>query len=229
MKNIAILLSSITGMLLVTVLSSCTSIFFDQPQPVNSKNLKQIPEELQGKWSSPKDYDDSIIIDKNTFSRIDNEYYIIPDYKTDTSVVFTLEDNKIYLDGKDTIGYRYILMNDTIKYYEREIFDITLSDSALLRKGQNCYVLNLRKSNFWEIFLIQKKTNGEITIDYPLMEDLKESRKLCNFTIVDSTNKDSIYVHAEFKSKSIERLIREDGQGTLYTLRPDSTCTTLGK
>ncbi len=36
--------------LLLAFLTSCTNVYFDQPQPKNGENLKFVPKELRGKW-----------------------------------------------------------------------------------------------------------------------------------------------------------------------------------
>ena len=62
MKNSVILLA-----LIFAFLSSCTNVYFDQPQPKNGENLNFVPSELQGQWI---DKLDTISITKNGFEEV---------------------------------------------------------------------------------------------------------------------------------------------------------------
>lgn len=57
--------------MLNTILFSCTYPYFNQPQPVDAKNLKKVPRELWGAWINEKD---SIIIDKYSFTHVVNSF-----------------------------------------------------------------------------------------------------------------------------------------------------------
>jgi hypothetical protein len=99
-----------------------------------------------------------------------------------------------------------------------------LSDSVLLRKADGCYVVNLKCKKWWEIVFIQKSEVGDILIVYPVPEDLLKLKTEYNLTVMDSTKKDSIYFHADFKSKNIRNIINKEA--TIYTLFADSTFET---
>ena len=214
-------------LVLLTTLMSCTSVFFDYPQPVNSKNIESVPVEIQGYWTDASNYKESIKIDQTSFRKTSTEQNQIYKPEADTSRHFRITDTEIYLlsENKDK-GYPYRLSNDTIYYdqYHEETF--VLSDSVLLRRAKNCYVLNTRKNNWWEIFFIRKNKNGEISISYPLSADLIELKSKFNLMVLDSTREDTVRFHADFKSGNIEKILNKDGEGLLWTLNPDSTFRT---
>jgi hypothetical protein len=104
-----------------------------------------------------------------------------------------------------------------------------LSDSVLLRRAKNCYVLNTRKNNWWEIFFIRRNKNGEISISYPVSADLIELKSKFNLRVLDSTREDTVRFHADFKSGNIEKILNKDGEGLIWTLNPDSTFHTYNE
>jgi len=181
MKNIIVTPVIFAVLLWMSAISSCTYIFFDQPQPVDSKNLRKIPRELQGSWKSTDEAGERIVINATSFKFFEN-------------------DNPM---------------------------EITLSDSIVLRKAKNCYVFNMKKRDWWEIVLVQKNRSGEITINYPLVTDLEILGQDYAYRVLDSAVKDSLYVHAEFESKSIAKLINAEGGGIIWLLKPDSTFESL--
>lgn len=211
-------------------LFSCTTVFFDQPQPTDTENLNYVPKEIQGTWRYFKtNYEASIIIDKTSYHRVDIKRYNIALADIDSMNIFKISGGKIYfLKGDSNIGFPFKIMNDTINFSERTEESITLSDSVLLRQANNCLILNRRKDNWWEIFFIQKTKKGEIYISYPIVDDLLKMKTKYNIAILDSTKKDTIFLHVNLKSKNIEKLIGKDGNGIIYNLYPDSTFSDPG-
>jgi hypothetical protein len=232
MKDLSILQRS-TGrtllLMLLPVTMSCNSVFFDNPQPSNSKNLKHVPKEIQGTWRNiSKDYEESIIIDRTSFHKTTIKNNHLAKARIEASEKYKIAEGKIFLASDNfKTGYPYKLLNDTVYFTERnEEQAFVLSDSVLLRSAKNCYVVNLKNRNWWELVFIQKIKNGEIKISYPLGEDLLELRSKYNIAVLDSTKKDSIFFHADFKSRNIEGIINKYDEGTLYFLKPDSTFET---
>ena len=209
---------------LATVIS-CTGVFFDQPQPTDSQNLRYVPKEIQGTWKHTRvNYEESIIIDKTSYHRISIEKYSIAIADLDTLETFKIADGKIYfLKGNINIGFPFKILNDTIHFSERYEDALILSDSVLLRPAKNCLIGNLRKKNWWEIIFIQKTKKGEIRICYPNVDNLLKMRSKYNITVLDSTKKDSMFFHVNLKSKNIEKLLRKDGSIIINNLNPDST------
>jgi hypothetical protein len=207
---------------------SCSTLFFDHPQPTDSKNMNQVPKTIRGRWKNIRNNHEEILtIDKSSYHKVATERYSIPKSQIDGSKKYRLSEGKIYgTDQEPATGYQYELLNDTIFFSDRNVEEIVLSDSVLLRSAKNCYILNLKHSNWWEIILIKKAKNGEIRISYPICEDLMTKRTQYNIVVLDSTRKDSTYFHADFKSRNIDKVFPADDSGILYILKPDSTFDT---
>lgn len=209
--------------LILTV--SCSTVFFDTPQPVDSHNLSHVPKKLQGKWRVKGANEESLItIDNSSYHIVSVEKVRIAKSEADTSKAYRIKENKIYLRENNFLnGYPFELLHDTIFFNIRIDDLIVLSDSVLLRKAWNCYVLNLKRKDWWEIVFIQKMKNKEIRISYPFNYDIVEMRSRWNVAVLDSTRNDSTFFHAEFSKRAIEKVIPRGGGGIIYILKPDST------
>ena len=263
-------LTKTTIFCLIVIFTSCTTIFFDTPQPIDSSNLYYFPNSLQGEWFTKSK--DSIIINDSSFHQIDNiehkfamqhfdslKYYIVdnkihiinridikPKDTSTISALFNVEIDTIKIEGEedciskqvfyfDTIsdGIAFTLTNDTLLFYEREEFVINISDSTFFRSARNCFVLNRKINGWWEVFVIKKMKNKEIHICMPHFREKWLLKSNYNLEIIDSTNRDSVLVHAEFKSKKMGKKINykysinssflDKNNVKLIILKPDST------
>jgi hypothetical protein len=116
--------------------------------------------------------------------------------------------------------------------------DVTsLSDNAILRKCRDSYVISLKRGQWWEILNILKRESGEIDILYPEYDRMKILKDELEYDLVNSvvdssnhvTSSDTVYIHAEWKAKDIEKLFPPDSvEFKVYTLLPDSTFVFLG-
>ena len=207
---------------------ACSTVFFDTPEPQNSRNLDNVPEKLQGTWKNRKGTcEEKIIINNKSYRRTSVEKYAVSRVRIDTSKGFRISGNKIYLAGGDfSKGYPFIEKNDSLFFNVWSDESFSLSDSVLLRPARDCYVLNIRRKDWWEIVFIQKNRNREIVISYPFNYDVVEMKSLCNVSVLDSTRRDSTYFHAEFTTRNIGKVIPKAGGGVIYVLKPDSTFET---
>jgi hypothetical protein len=212
----------------LVISSSCSTVFFDNPQPADARNMNHVPKAIQGRWKkSGKNYEETFVIDRNSYHKIAVEKRGIPKSGIEGSKSYRIASGKIYLADQDfQTGYPFEILHDTIFFTQRSEEEVVLSDSALLRPAKNCYILNLKRDKWWEIVFIQKMKNGEIRISYPITRELLDLKTKYNIVLLDSTRKDSAYFHADFKSRNIEGVIPEDNEGILYVLKPDSTFAT---
>ena len=220
--------------LLLTIVCSCSNAYFDQPQPVNARNLKKIPKELRGIWTGKNGSQicDSIIIDKTSYRHIEHYDDIIPKTQMDTSREYLIIKDKIHYKDKDQDdtyknGFDYIFKNDTFFMKGRYIINyFCLSDSVILRKAKETYVCNIKKGNWWELYLIQKMKNGEIKISYPEGKELKENQKKYGINLIDSVPFRSDFklcFHATLNADFFVKNKNDNVFSLYYTLSPNST------
>lgn len=213
--------------ILFFILASCTVVYFDQPQPVDARNLKKVPKAIQGKWIKTTETDTSTIeFGKTTyrFSEVNHESVALS--HVESWKKYKMKDGLIYNMFEDsTRGFPYRQSGDTV--YFREHFEnvITLSDSALLRKGKGSYLLNVRTALGWEVFLIRRSDDGSLLADYLLAEDLFNLEHRYPVSVLDSTREDTILFRARLRSGDIPALINIEGKGTLWKLGKDGRFT----
>jgi hypothetical protein len=215
-----------TFLLILGLTCSCSTVFFDKPQPTDSRNLKTVPSKIRGTWRIVNDdYRELFKIDKTSYVRVSTYRRKIPKIRVETSDMYKIKNGKIYpADDDSKAGYDYVEKNDTIYFDQMKVEEsVVLSDSALLRSAKDCYVLNLKRENWWEIVFIQKMKNGEIQISCIASDSLMLVKDRFNISVLDSTKKDATLYHAEFKSRDIAKIIPANGSGVIYRLKPDST------
>ncbi len=207
---------------------SCSSVFFDAPQPVDAKNLDVVPLKFRGSWKNQgKACEEIMSINSHSYHKTLIEKNKLLKAKIDTSSRYRINGGKIYLDRENfAIGHPFIERDDSVFFDIISEESLVLSDSVLLRKARGCYILNIRKNNWWEIVFLRKSSSGEIQISYPVNYDVARMKSQTNVTVIDSTREDSTYFHAEFKSKSIGKVIPKESEGMIYLLKPDSTFET---
>jgi hypothetical protein len=125
------------------------------------------------------------------------------------------------------LDFKYTLKNDTFFYKARYIGNLfTLSDSVMLKKTKETYVCNVKRGNWWELYVIQKETNGEIKIYYPDGEILKENQLKYGISLIDTVkvkNEDKLYFKAVLNQDFFDTKMKDDVFSHYITLFPNST------
>jgi hypothetical protein len=223
------LLNGCAFILMVVIVCSCSNALFDQPQPVNAKNLKKIPKELHGRWIN--DFD-TIIIDKSSYTHISVYEDHITKAEVDKSKDFKMVNDKLCPTNEDANvkDFKYTLKNDTFFYAVRYIANLfCLSDSVLLRKTKETYVCNVKKGNWWELYVIQKGKNGEIKIYCPDGNIIKENQLKYGISLIDTVKvktEDEFYFKASLNPDFFEKNINDKVFSLYFTLFPNSTFDT---
>ena len=174
LRNVLVL----TYIALVLCKVSCVSVYFNQPQPIDSKNMKKFPKKLRGTWVQDGD---TILVGKTIFRKVEWDSKLLSRTEIDTNDAFVIKGGKIYnLDEDSTRGFDFIIQNDSILVNVSEIIEFELGDTALLRfASKDYYVLNEKKDSiWWNVFLIEKKNDGMILVSYPKKGELSILEKI---------------------------------------------------
>lgn len=194
MKNTIILLA-----LLVAFLTSCTNVYFNQPQPKNGKHLKFVPEELQGKWV---DKLDTIFITKNGFEEVN--------VKTDSlEKIISVKKEKFFLSDS-------LVLNKAGKFYIINLLEKGNWQIIILDKQSNgdiiwyypCKPPFFGEGRDLKVKKVIGKIKGVETIDKSL------------------TNKDegtsiTVYYDGQFRINDIKKVILEENQ--LWIFKADGS------
>jgi len=168
LRNIPVLIYTI----LVLCTFSCVSVYFDQPQPVDAKNMKKFPKKLRGTWVQD---DDTTLVGKTIFRKVEWNSKLLSRTEIDTNDALVIRGDKIYnLDEDSTKGFNFVIQNDSILINVSQVIEYKLGNAALLRSvSKDYYILNVRKDSiWWNVFLIEKKSDGTILAMYPKKGEL---------------------------------------------------------
>ncbi len=177
---------SVYGMLFIVfavTVVSCDECMFNQPQPVDGKNIYKFPKVFHGTWAHDSD---TIIVDAMRFSNIQHRLEQISVARVDTSPMFKLSNGRLFIikqdmDEKVWGGYKYTEADSTITYRKREVFDISLGYTAFIRKVGPYWLLNNKRDNgWWDVVLLESTKDGRLLArtldkdDLPKMKGVKE-------------------------------------------------------
>lgn len=196
------LITLIVGILLFFNLSSCFTVYFDQPQPKKGIKCTTVPDELHGKW----------IHESDTF----------------------------YIDESGGFMYNFDSISGN---YNKEGF--ILSDSILLFKAGDFYVMNHTKDKiWWQVQIIDRKENGDLYFYYPstapyfgkrlglrvknieqefepvwLNDSIGRDRYVFfrkNLSMKNVMTRNTVYYKGQFRIKDIEKIIIPDNLSIIY-------------
>ena len=209
---------------------SCTSVSFDQPQPIDAKNCKKIPKKFRGTWVSN---DDTTIIGKTFFRKIDWNFETLSKAELDTNKSLVIRGKFIYdLEDDSLKGYEYTVMDDSLIVKIPDRFEFTLGNSAQLRSVSKKYLtLNLKQDSiWWNVYLVEKKNDGRIVIRSSKQQDLSILESILNTNEIEITSPDKDELETsefqkfwsvELSSKQIIEFINEGGfSDTALVLEP---------
>uniref|UniRef100_UPI00404A5C9F hypothetical protein n=1 Tax=Fulvivirga sp. TaxID=1931237 RepID=UPI00404A5C9F len=148
--------------------SSCTTIYFEHPQPKGDPALSSFPESLQGAYFIKDGKQiDTLFVEGDKFIYPETFKKSLAAASLDTIPSMRIVDGLLY-DEEVPVDYGipYTESNDSIHY------DITiklakhLSDSLILKSFGKVFVLNEKeeKSEYWNSYIIEKLANGNIRV-----------------------------------------------------------------
>ncbi|MTI38879.1 hypothetical protein [Fulvivirga lutimaris] len=152
----------------ITVFSSCTTIYFEHPQPKGDPALKGFPKSFQGAYFV-KDgaLTDTLFVEKDKFVYPENFKKSLPLASLDTIPTMRIAGNLLY---DDTVpidyGIPFTESNDSIHYDITIKMDKKLSEVLVLKKFGKLLVLNEKedKKDYWNTYLIEKLKNGNLQV-----------------------------------------------------------------
>lgn len=155
-----------------SILASCVTIYFDQPQPVDAKDLRKTPRAVRGTWIMGTD---TATIAKRTFYWVEWYTDTVTSAEIESEAELEIRDGFIYdRSEKNPTGYRCEPLGEDWLVYMPERINYGLADSALLRKvTDNFYTFNLTKDGkWWEVFLVERTGDNALSIWYPGRTDV---------------------------------------------------------
>ena len=197
-------------LLITSVFTSCTTVYFDRPQPKDGMVMTEFPEEIQGTWNLMEQLG-SLKIELSASSMTMTEYE--KDSITNENVVkksteVLLGDSIVLKDCKS-----FYAMN--LKENDKQFQVVTL-----VTNDQNDLLVYSPKSlPFW-------KNSCRLKLDSVVVSEGGfmgggEERTQKNFEIAEGVNINTVFYSGWLKSKHLKKIHREDN--LLLILRQDGT------
>ena len=181
-----------------SLLSSCVSVYFDQPQPKGGELLTNFPKEFQGKWLGD---DDTIYINSNCVK--------VYEYITDS--VTMLKETKL----------TQFCLSDSIQLYKAG--DYYVANLKNKEQGWEIYVFEFQKngdlySYYPSTSPFMGKGHGlkvEKVISTPIDASISEGsagNEIVSKSIQPKDNEtiNTVYYKGQFRIKDIHKIIKEE-------------------
>lgn len=199
---------------MVFLIIACNYCNFENPLPINKKNIYYFPGEFRGKWLNNSK--DTVIISKHYLSYIEIHHKKLAKSLIDTSKKYIIKDKKIYFIEKGqnnstelSKGYQYIIDKDSIIVNIPIKNEIILSKNSFLRKAGDYYLVNIKNENdWWFIILFERKKDKTIIIRSINPKNENDFFKNCE--LIHKIN-DDVYLNCNWNENEILKFINNGG------------------
>ncbi len=162
--------------------SSCTNVYFSEPQPTNTASVRSFPKEIHGAYILEGD---TIYIHKEGYQFPEEYAKAIPTNQLDTMRGIRIANQLIYDDSVPTEeGIPFKITNDTLYYKKTLYLEQPFSEAFIVKKEGDFMVVNQKEEGeeHWNVFLLKKRRNGNISL-YAVGDFEEKIEKF--FTITD--------------------------------------------
>ena len=141
--------------LISLIFTSCTTIFFESPQPEGVKALETFPENLRGTFLSETD---TFIVEEKSYSfpLIYEDQLSMDSVQKNPNM--QIKDGLFYQNDLPVkTGIKFTERNDSIHYKKHIRAYKTISDSMILKKFKKYFVLSEynKEYKYWSVMLIR--------------------------------------------------------------------------
>jgi hypothetical protein len=194
--------------------TSCKIVYFEQPQPVNVRNLNSFPKSMRGVWLS--NGSDTVLISAHEIKVFQYEEFNL-DVHSLERLGGSIRNNKLFFKPDSVVSYTFSLRNDTIIYRIPQVQRFVISDTMLVKPLGRNLIMNSRTEGHWALLLaiphrdvIEFKSLNE--------DDLTLLKTLVPVHIKKKEGKDDIYCQADVSRKTMKLFVRRGGFSERYAL-----------
>lgn len=205
-------------------LVSCSELYLDKPQPIDSQNLYEFPDHYLGIWT---DGQDTMLIEKDYCCMIEYSNERVAKSIADTSKAYLFKDGLVYLiDYRGEMmlkgGFPYQLVNDTVYFKERELTEVALSRNSFLRQAGKYHLLNMKEENqWWEVLCLEETPDGHILFLMLSLDSLKHFAAHDYIYPDTLNNKHDHYIKASWTAAEVVKMVEAGAfADTLLDLDP---------
>ncbi|MCB0733496.1 MAG: hypothetical protein H6608_02125 [Flavobacteriales bacterium] len=171
--------------MLLLVLTSCSTINFTTPQPIDQSDLKSIPSTFTGHWG---DSFNRFEIRSNGFLYTESYESAYPKNELDSGVNYFIHNNLLYIlkEGEFQTGQAFRNAPDTLFGLGKSITAHWLTPDFTVRKIDPHHLLINRKTEhgWWEVYLLERGNHHYTNIRMLNEDDVNQIRQL-NTSLAD--------------------------------------------
>lgn len=201
---------------------SCEMHYFNNPQPVDSKNSYKIPSKFRGTWDLDDDNSNILTVGKNYYKHITKSISKMSKKKMSLDSTVYFIGDKVYINDGEILegGYDFKVKNDSILIDEMDVQIVEFGHKSFIRKFEYGYILNIqheKMNNWWQIRFIDTRDKDGFKICDIGEDDLTDN---LNHKILhkDFTN----YIIANWSKQDFIKFIDKGGfSETAYFLKFD--------
>ncbi len=178
------------------------SVYFENPQPLNTKNTSSFSADVIGRYYKATDNIIDLVIDS---TKIEVKYLVKMLLRMDeikSNDKYYIKNNLLY-GVNEKKGLEFFVKNDTVYFgvFQTETF-FEQTDSSFIRKIGNKYVLNEKKEDAWDVTVLYKKD----TTLYIRTIDLIEEEEKVNKYLAPLTKKVINKEHTYISNPSVKKM-----------------------
>lgn len=199
------------------ILTCCSCIGFDHPQPADVRDLGKFPRKFRGTWRGINH--DTYIIDNKSIKKIHDEIHTFPVSRVKNFLSpYKVKGNMVeYNNDFVTRQYPFELISDTLIRFREHLTEIYgLGDSVRLRALGKYHIVNIRMTDsgdgsfHWLLYLPWLQSDSLMLLR-SLGEDPDGQLLKRILDEFPPERKDNIYFHHDFTKRTMEEYIRKGG------------------
>ena len=193
------------------------NIWFTSPQPQGKNNLDVFPNELIGKYVSPKD-SSVLIINKNKVIKQFHEQLLMSkkEYRNETGDSIAKDTSFLFTDNWHI---KVKSFGDSVNVFSwKDEVQFELSEDQLLRKYRGFYFLNTRDtSDYWKVKILSLHDDTLEYDDILTIDEIEKIKKIAAVTEYSDTSneKDTRFI-LNPKRRELRKILKTRSMGDKY-------------
>ena len=193
------------------------NIWFTSPQPEGKKNLDVFPNELIGKYVSPKD-NSVLIIHNNKVIKQFHEQLLMSkkEYRNETGDSIARDTSFLFTDNWHI---KVKSFGDSVNVFSwKDEVQFELSEDQHLRKYRGFYFLNTRDtSDYWKVKILSLHDDTLEYDDILTIDEIEKIKKIAAVTEYSDTSneKDTRYI-LNPKRRELRKILKTRSMGDKY-------------
>lgn len=198
---------------IIVLLTGCEdTIKFEEPQPANKANLKQIPKKLRGTYIEEADKLNLTIDSKAIVEWLDVSYKTTKDsldFEIDSSKIVSQNNTKIQLnEGGLNLNLDFFSTDSIAVHYTYRDTIFSISDEHILRQFKGHYFLNYKRGEGnWKVRRLTLKNGNLSFAKVNLPDDITELKEITDLKEIEADSGKNMGYKLKPSKKELKQLM----------------------